>query len=244
MSIQRFLIALIVVFTFSCNTKDQSSENSSSPKEDTAAVVATKDTVTEITAEPKSTFEEKYGIAMIGIDDSKTNTLHIKQSLGDEYGSTVALLDENGEVDVKVDGKDVDWFQPYTLVYDYHILHFCVTDSSNGWYQIIVNQEEDKRMWLELNEGCRVMSWDNFIQREASNIVRLSKVKTHIYSESGTGSEEVDYEGNDQFSASKISGEWMQLEPGGCREGDPNFKSGWIRWRDENELHVEFYFGC
>lgn len=127
------------------------------------------------------------------------------------------------------------WLVPEHMKMDYEILHFRIKSINRDFVEIIVNKTNQQNAYVDRHAG-RVRYWPDFLLSVHSvefppNQTQTVRIKP------------LDYAGevNNDFVFMKplrIQENWMEVEL-----QDQNFQrvgDGWIQWRDENELLIEY----
>ncbi len=131
---------------------------------------------------------------------------------------------------------------------DYGIMHLVCLDSTEKTYKVIVN-ESDIKYVSKIDNGS-FWTWEKYILNSiginAKHPLTLS-IKDNPKSNAST----IDSTGNmNSYCANTISGDWINIRYSCLYENDiveecfsakNCSKTGWIKWRNENELLIAIY---
>lgn len=188
------------------------------------------------------------GIGLVSIDfDDKTVLEFYSDTLESEPVKVVEFFDDRtiNSWNIKDLGKQKEWLKPEVLWLDYSAFTFrCLTRTDN-WFEIIVNNENGKDYWLKQTEETKLKNWEEYLT-DMFGVARLSSSPQKIRTEPDEDSQEIEYQGMDCFVVKSMKGDWIEITtPDYC---DENFtdsktpiKSGWIKWRNGNNLIINYF---
>jgi len=141
--------------------------------------------------------------------------------------------------------KQREWLRPEVLWLDYSLLFFRCKSEKNGWFQLIVNNDNGKTYWLKKTELTNLSTWETYL-KEMFGVARLADRTQVIRKSPSDTSEEIKYTGEDCFQVKSMQGDWIEIfSPTYCVNGytdsKTKIKSGWIKWRQGNNLLIEFF---
>jgi len=198
-------------------------------------------------------FYKNYGIGKLKVSFENT-ILNDKAYVLNFYRSdSESELDRKIEISwndsdggyVETQNTDFLKVKDFYLEEPHYILMFNYLRESNGFYEVIVNTETKETMWIKKQSTIHVKLWDEFLQSvvclSASN-PEANQVRIEPKEDSNVAIENIK---DECWYVSEINGEWIKVE---CSEidfdlTDEKYKyfSGWLKWRDENELLIKYY---
>jgi len=113
--------------------------------------------------------------------------------------------------------------------------------------KIITNKKTGDTKWVELGFDVTFSDWQNFFPTVAK--IKIVKDDSLLFDNPVAGSTSTalnlnyDHSYIQTMRCKQVSGMWMSVE---IVEKDEfgkviNTRSGWIKWRDENELLIEYF---
>jgi hypothetical protein len=134
------------------------------------------------------------------------------------------------------------WLQPQSIWLDYGYFQFRCLGEQNGRYNVIINNETGLSYWMATNSGTEYVAWEAYLKSMFS-VERITGQE--IYTEPDVKSDTVPYKGTDCFVVKAMRGEWIEVYTDDrCDDGadkPTRVKSGWIRWRNGDEILVSFH---
>jgi len=127
------------------------------------------------------------------------------------------------------------WLHPEHLKLDYELLYFKVLSEGKDFLQIEVNRENGRTAWVDKNKG-QLSYWPHFLLKVHS--VSLSEhLKYNVYHRPFEYADKVklDYT---ILRPIIIEDEWLKVEL--VDEGYTIVGSGWIKWRDQERILVQY----
>ena len=187
------------------------------------------------------------GIGIVSINFDSNTEMNFYQNTTDKNPSKTLRFFDDPEInswnicDLE---HQKDWLQPESLWLDYHSFNFRVVEKNADWYKVIVNNETGKIMWLENSEITDFHNWEEYL-RNMFSISRLPQTDQKILKSPISDAPEIPYQGQDCFQVKNMKGEWIEIfTPEHCEEftdSNSKIKSGWISWRKDNELIIEYF---
>ena len=140
--------------------------------------------------------------------------------------------------------KQKEWLKPEVLWLDYSSFVFICKTLTNDWFEVIVDKENGKSLWLKKSELTKFSNWETYLQG-MFGIARLSDHSQKIKKQPSDSSEEIKYSGQDCFQVKSMDGDWIEIFTADyCDESYTDskikIKSGWIKWRQGNKLLIEY----
>ena len=133
------------------------------------------------------------------------------------------------------------WLQPESLWLDYYHFNFRVKSKKPDCYEVYVSDKQT--MWIENKEFTDFYSWEEYLKQMFS-ITRKNPREQKIYDKPDIKAKEVEHSaGDDCFNVKTLKGNWIEIfTPKHCSgETDIQLRSGWIKWRDENGLLINYF---
>jgi len=144
---------------------------------------------------------------------------------------------ESGEIGIKDYGKHEEWLHPEALWLEYEFFFFRCSKKDGDYYEVIVNQETSKKLWLKKSEKVVFKNWGEFLKSVLS-IERIGQQA--IKSAPDDNSKAVEYQGEDFFNVTEMKGNWVKIVEAEVEEEILKPVSGWIKWTDGKKLLVKY----
>jgi hypothetical protein len=110
------------------------------------------------------------------------------------------------------------WFKPEQLFLEYDIFILRVDTIIGKWAKVCVNNEKAVKLWTKIDQYKMYFTWDKFFKTKVTNITKE------------TNELAVKQSDND------ISKTIKKMEKEDCFE----ILDGWVKWRENNQLTIEF----
>lgn len=141
--------------------------------------------------------------------------------------------------------KQKEWLKPEILWLDYSFFVFRCLEIKANWLKVMVNNENGETLWLKKSELTIIQDWENYL-KEMFGVERLPDQQQKIRSLPNETSKEIIYQGKDCFQVKSMKGDWIEIFTAEyCDESytdsKTKIKSGWIRWRQENKLLIDYF---
>jgi hypothetical protein len=157
----------------------------------------------------------------------------------------IRIIDQEGEKSLQAE-QPLDWLKPEGLSLDYSIFTFRYLQVEKEWVEVIINDETDDKKWLKRKAGLEVVRWEDFLVEYTTAIEPLfpAAIKAALGEQAATlrkSSKE------DCFEAVEVRGQWLRIRTNTvleCSEHDEPVADGWIRWRDDQRLLIEYFLTC
>ena len=134
------------------------------------------------------------------------------------------------------------WFKPEQLFFEYDIFLIRVDTVIGNWYRVIVNSATAEMLWTNTESIKKFIPWQTFL-KEVSSIDKGDfnlDIKTAASDKSTTIKK---IESTDCFKVLEVKGDWIKIKTNTeleCSESKRPVKTGWIRWRQNNKLTVNY----
>lgn len=189
----------------------------------------------------------ELGVGIIEVDVQQTKEIRVFRNKSDEYPEKIIelLRGEDGEIIIK-NASNEKWFIPELLSLDYSQLLLRYTKLHGDWIEIISNKETGEKKWLLKTDGFAVVPWDRFLKEKITVIEPLhsADIKNAPDPKSKTIRKSSE---QDCFEILDIMGDWIKIKTSEgleCSSHPEPLKSGWIKWKLNNELLIEYYTTC
>ena len=198
-------------------------------------------------------FEQVYGIGKVVVKfesnlyNDKPYILNLYRSNSeDALAKTVEIKwnDNNGGY---VETKNIEFIKvkDFYLEEPHYILMFNCLKEINGFYEVIINVDTKETMWLKKQSTIQLKLWDDFLK----SVICLSSLdaQTNQIRVKPNDNSEVAMENvkDECFEVIEVKGDWLNIR---CFVIDFDMLdekyrdfNGWLKWRDENELLIEYY---
>ncbi|MDC6407069.1 MULTISPECIES: hypothetical protein [Maribacter] len=186
------------------------------------------------------------GLVSIGFDD-KTKLEFYESEMDNEPTEVLEFFLDSTISSLSIRNLNTQhkWLNPEVLWLDYHEFTFRCVSKTEDCFEIIVDNETGKSMWLKKSELTLFSTWETYLMR-MFGIERLKSNPQKIRIGPSENSAEIKYEGTDCFIVKRMKDDWIEImTPDYCDEDytDSNtpLKSGWIKWRNGNELLINYF---
>nr|AIA17363.1 hypothetical protein [uncultured bacterium] len=188
----------------------------------------------------------ELGIGVVKVEFDDKTVIHFYESpKSNSPTRTIRFFNDtsiNSWNIVNLDGVQ-EWFRPESLWLDYHSFVMRVRSKRPGWIQVIVDNTTGKSFWVKSGRIMKFVTWDGFLKNMFS-IERAKKFPQAIRAQPQVSSPAVKFRGKDCFNIITMRGDWIHVRQANhCERSqrDKNFRSGWIRWRWDNKLRIDYF---
>lgn len=198
-------------------------------------------------------FEQVYGIGKVvvkfesNLHNDKPYILNFYRSDSEnELEKTVEIKwNDNDGGFVMTTNIEFIKVKDFYLEEPHYILMFNCLREINGFYEVIINIDTKETMWIKKQSTIQLKLWDKFLQ----SVVCLSALDTQTnrirLKPDDNSKVAIENVKDECWEVIKVKGEWLNIR---CfvidfdmlDEKYKNF-NGWLRWRDNNELLIEYY---
>jgi hypothetical protein len=192
--------------------------------------------------------QTELGVGLVSINLSDTTVLQFYSAFEDKQPSkTIEIFNDktiNSWNILNLD-KQKQWLNPECLWLDYSSLIFRCKSQTNNWYELIVNNDNGQTLWLKKNTLSKFSTWDEFLIGMLG-VARLADKKQIIRTLPNDNAKEINYTGRDCFKVKSMKDDWIEIFTADyCDDLDTisktKVKSGWIKWRKENTLLIQYF---
>lgn len=185
------------------------------------------------------------GVVQPAIDPARPLYFYLSvepSSYPPEVAPSDSLTFRTGEHYIDI-GTAPPWFIPETLKLDYDLLLLRATTVSRFWVEVVVNDSPERprsfprTAWLE-REAVTFKPWSEFLL-EVYGVEPLDAETNPLRSGPGEEFPDVGTSAGITFRVLAIRGSWAQVE--GEDGNESSQPRGWIRWRQDDHLLVNYY---
>ncbi len=190
--------------------------------------------------------KSELGLGVIQVDIYKTTEIKVYRNKGDKSPEKIIrLVNKDGEINIEEHNYS-NWLKPEAIWLDYSQFLFRYTAVEDKWIQIIVNTDTKDKKWIQKSQTLTIQTWENFLINETTAIDPLGStdIKTEPNTNSTTLRKSTD---KDCFEAIEIKGDWIKIKTNetlDCNEHPQPMKSGWIKWKENNQLSIKYFLTC
>jgi hypothetical protein len=194
----------------------------------------------------KSYGQVTLGIGIVKIEfDTKTIIDFYKLPTDKSHYKRIEFFDDKEIKTWNIKNLEVErtWLKPELLWVDYSQFNFRCKSITNDWLELIVNNENGMTLWIKQTKATKYLTWEEYL-KGMFGVERREDYKQKIRMLPNDTSDEIKYEGRDCFEVKSLKGDWIEINSTDqCDEGDNKIKidSGWIKWRDGDELMINYY---
>jgi len=197
-------------------------------------------------------FDQHYGIGKVKVEFEYTILRHKPYFLNfyqsdseNELVKTVEInwKDEKGGY-VETQNAEFIKVKDFYLEEPHYILMFNCLQERNGFFEVIVNVDTKETLWIKKQSTIRLKLWDKFL-KEVVCVSSLTPETNQIRVKPEKNSK-IAIENNKDicWEVIDIQGEWLNVK---CSEiffdlTEEKYKNfnGWLRWRDDKELLIDY----
>lgn len=185
----------------------------------------------------KIDFEKLPSIQFFG-DTSQTNPVKI----------VTVIKTKEGEYNLKNNSQVTTWFKPESLWLDYSIFVIRVDTIVGKWYRVYIDNNKGTTLWTKTDPTKKFVKWQTFLVNETTFIDKNPDFNIEIKNSPSDDSPTIKMiEKTDCFEAIEIKGDWLRVRTNtiiDCNESKKTIKSGWIKWRKNNRLTINYGLTC
>lgn len=194
--------------------------------------------------------QTKIGIGLVSINFDNKPIIHFYKNLNDKKAiRTIEFFDDNSINSINIKNLETQkkWLKPEALWFYFPTFSFRCKSKTNGWYEVIVNNESGQTLWMRNEKFTELLTWEMFLKSKFV-IERLPKYKQAIRKLPSNGSKKIKYVGTDCFEVKSMKGDWIKIFTSDfCKSGYGEnegtiLQSGWIKWKSGNTLLIKYSF--
>lgn len=190
------------------------------------------------------------GCGVIEIDQSRvSNVWFFSDTNNTSPDKVIKLLrKENGDYFVKNSSEVFKWFSPEAFLPDYYIFAMRVDTISGRWYRVVTNNERGEMYWTKSEASKKYFPWSTFLVNETTGIDINEDFTLDIKLQPNDSAKTIrKFDKRDCLEAIDCRGDWIKIrthEMFDCNRHPQPIKSGWIRWKKDGRLTVNFSLTC
>jgi len=188
----------------------------------------------------------ELGLGVIEVDINQTKEIRVFANKEEkEPEKAIRLVKLNG--DIIIEEKDYSkWLKPESVWLDYSQFLFRFTKIEGDWIQIIINNDSGGKKWIKKSTNLKNIYWDKFLIDNTTAIGTPISIEIKIAP--STESKTLRRSSTkDCFEAVEIKGDWLKIKTNEtleCNEHPEPIKSGWIKWKSDNKLIIDYFLTC
>lgn len=184
----------------------------------------------------KTSIKNTKGLIMLSDRYGKNEFIRFYNTDGSLwYDFTFYYDDKDGKFEYENDD-----FAPFAFHPDYFLLALKCTGEDNNRYEVIVNEDTGLKKFLKKDPALKFQSWEEHVK--GAFAVKFNQVENPLR-ESPDGKARKDLPKEVPFHPVEAKGEWLKVRWGESQQPKKDTASGWIKWRDGDQILVElFYF--
>jgi hypothetical protein len=146
------------------------------------------------------------------------------------------------------------WFSPiqsiafdeWENIIDFDII--CI-ENNNKWYHVLIDSDKDENYWLQWDSSMTFTLWSDLLKNMLCITRKDSTEK--IYKTNDLKADTIVFKKYECFRAIEINGYWMKIgyykdstdkyEGNSIYIGGDLIELGWIIWRDDNSILINYY---
>ena len=185
------------------------------------------------------------GLGVLKIDFAKLPVLQFYSDTGMNASVKTIRIIKNQSEEFTIDNQtEADtWFKPEQLFFEYDIFLVRVDSVLGNWFKVVVNSATGEILWTKADATKKFMKWQSFLVKAVSSVDKGDfnlDIKTAA-SDKATTIKKI--ESTDCFKVLEIKGDWIRIKTNTeleCSESKRPVKTGWIRWRQNNRLTINY----
>lgn len=133
-------------------------------------------------------------------------------------------------------------FLPFAFHPDYFSLALKCVAEDKSRYEVIVNEETGLKKFVKKDDAAlKFQSWDDHIK--GAFAVKFNQAENPLRESPAGKVKNADLREDVTFHPVQVNGEWLKVRWGGSQQPKKDTGSGWVKWRDNDQILVElFYF--
>ncbi|MEZ0005058.1 hypothetical protein ABH942_000401 [Flavobacterium sp. 28YEA47A] len=187
--------------------------------------------------------QSDLGIGIVTIKFTGNTVLNLYTAAYDKEPKEVIEFYQD-EVTGSPDIKNIEtvekWLKPEGFFLDYDQLIFRCKSEERFWIEIIVNNETGESYWIRKTKSVDLDTWDGFLKN--AFMVSRNSFPQEIKTQPSDAARTIPFEDEDCFQVKSMKGDWIQIFTAPhCDETSNPIKSGWIRWKEGNEILIDYF---
>jgi len=143
---------------------------------------------------------------------------------------------------VEISNKEYIKIKDFFIEEPYYIIHFNCFAKQNGLYQVMIDEDTQKRMWIKKSSTIEFITWSNYIL-DVVSIKQIDFLKNPVRMKPNENSEIV-YSKSMDWEVVSIKGNWVEVKFSEIFMDmtipeNQKFR-GWMKWKDAEKLLIEY----
>lgn len=138
-----------------------------------------------------------------------------------------------------------EWFSPISFNDDttsgYFTMYLTCCKKSNGWLQVILNEETGETAWIQESNSVHLIKWNQLDSRKYS--VTITNNTQQYFLKADSTSQKLKYADINCFELIRIKGDWMLVSNKNSEMCDnydrPYLHKAWIRFKTPSRLLID-----
>ncbi|PKW29935.1 hypothetical protein [Flavobacterium lindanitolerans] len=190
-----------------------------------------------------ATAQSELGIGIATIKYTSNSVLNLYAAAYDKEPKQIIQFYQD-EVTGSPDIRDIEsvekWLKPEGFFLDYDQLVFRCKSEERFWIEVIVNNETGESYWIRKTKSVDLDTWEGFLKN--AFMISRNSFPQEIKAQPNDSARTIPFDGEDCFQVKSMKGDWIQIFTGSHCDDDGNpIKSGWIRWKQENEILIDYF---
>ncbi|MEZ5423977.1 MAG: hypothetical protein R2682_12925 [Pyrinomonadaceae bacterium] len=133
-------------------------------------------------------------------------------------------------------------FEPFAFHPDYFVLALKCVGEDQTRYEVIVNEKTGLKKFVKKGDSAlKFETWEGHIVKAFA--VKFDPKENALRDAPDGKVKNVDLPEDVTFHPVQVNGEWLKVRWDGSQQPKKDAGSGWVKWRDDNQILVElFYF--
>lgn len=180
----------------------------------------------------KTSIKDSKGLLVLSSKYRKGDLIRLYNDDGSLwYGFSFYYDDSDG----KFEYANED-FAPFAFHQDHFLLALKLIAEDEYRYEVVVNETSGLKKFVKKSDkNFDFESWKDHVLKAFA--VRFNAQENPLRDEPDGRVEDLDLSEGTTFRPIKVDGAWLEVQ----LDGEPS-KSGWIRWRDRDDLLVELIY--
>ena len=183
------------------------------------------------------------GQGVLKIDFVKLPVLQFYTDTNLTVASRAIRIKKTTTEEYSMESETDGWFKPEQVFFEYDIFLMRVDTVAGSWYKVIVNSITGETLWTKADSIKKFIKWQTFLLKEVSSIDKGDFNPDIKIAASDKAATIKKIESTDCFKVLEIKGDWIRIKTNTeleCSESKKPIKSGWIKWRQNNRLTINY----
>lgn len=164
--------------------------------------------------------------------------------------ATVEIEEDAANLTFVLSPASPDWLRPETLWLDYSLFAFRVVTATDAAYEVVVNQETGRTLWLRRQSSVEFKPWKRYLVENVTGFSRIAPESNPLRALPNDAAIVIPYSGSEEhgwecLAVAEVEGDWVRVRLSDlCAYGDAKPVDGWLRWRVGDELLIGYGLTC